>query len=93
MGYASYLVYRDGLGEARNLALGLYASTLVLKTIANPLITQYTGRLVVRNNFFFSKIDNLKLFILQFYLIKIERVGAQLVGNQHSWMHMVLLSD
>jgi tryptophan-rich sensory protein len=30
MGYASFLVLRDGIGEKRNLALGLYGSQLLL---------------------------------------------------------------
>jgi benzodiazapine receptor len=49
MGYASFLVFRDGVGEQRNLALGLYSTSLVLKAIGNPLLTQRVGRLVVIN--------------------------------------------
>jgi tryptophan-rich sensory protein len=30
MGYASYLIYRDGIGESRYRALTLYGSQLVL---------------------------------------------------------------
>lgn len=33
MGYASYLILRDGVGEKRNLALGLYASQLALNWV------------------------------------------------------------
>ena len=33
MGYSSYLILRDGVGEKRNLALSLYASQLALNWV------------------------------------------------------------
>lgn len=41
MGYASYLIYRDGVGEARNIALGLYAGQLVLNWTYFPVFFRF----------------------------------------------------
>lgn len=37
MGYASFLIFRDGLGDQRNLALSLYGSQLALNFAWSPL--------------------------------------------------------
>lgn len=42
MGYASYLIYRDGAGKANySLALNLYASQLVLNMAWMPIFYRY----------------------------------------------------
>jgi hypothetical protein len=33
MGYASYLILKDGIGDKRNLALGLYGTQLALNWV------------------------------------------------------------
>jgi len=41
MGYASFLIYRDGTGGKKDLALGLYASQLMLNWIWPPIFFNY----------------------------------------------------
>jgi translocator protein len=37
MGYSSYLIYRDGVGKERNVALALYSSQLLLNWAYTPI--------------------------------------------------------
>jgi len=46
MGYSSYLILRDGVGEKRNLALSLYASQLALNWVR---IFAYRGGWILKN--------------------------------------------
>ena len=48
MGYASYLIYRDGIGSERNIALGLYATQLGLNWIWSPIFFHYQKLGLVR---------------------------------------------
>ena len=41
MGYASFLILRDGVGSQRNLALGLYSSQLILNWMFSPIFFNY----------------------------------------------------
>jgi tryptophan-rich sensory protein len=44
MGYASFLIYRDGVGVDRDVALGLYASSIFFNQLGNPIFGGFISR-------------------------------------------------
>ncbi|CAF1144168.1 unnamed protein product [Rotaria sp. Silwood1] len=85
MGYASYLIYRDGLGDSRTRALTLYGSQLVLNWLWTPLFFGYH-----KMGLAFAEIlvllSNIGLCIGAFY--PINRTAAYLLVPYFGWVSL-----
>lgn len=54
MGYASYLIFRDGMGDDRKIALGLYAGQLALNWVYFPTFFRFKKLGLVNNSIFYN---------------------------------------
>jgi benzodiazapine receptor len=85
MGYSSYLVYRDGLGQSRDRALALYASQLLLNWLWTPIFFSY-HKLGLASAEITLLLANIGLCIGAFY--PINRTAAYLLIPYLGWVSL-----
>jgi len=85
MGYASYLIYRDGLGTSRDRALMLYGSQLVLNWLWTPIFFHY-HQLGLAFAEILALLANIGLCIGAFY--PINRTASYLMVPYFAWVSL-----
>jgi len=85
MGYASYLIYRDGIGESRDRTLALYGSQLLLNWLWTPIFFGY-HKLGLACAEITLLLANIGLCISAFY--PINRTAAYLFIPYLSWVSL-----
>ncbi|CAM4742915.1 unnamed protein product [Rotaria magnacalcarata] len=85
MGYASYLIYRDAIGENRNRALILYGSQLALNWLWTPIFFSY-HKLGLAFGEILLLLANIGLCIGTFY--PINRTASYLLVPYFGWVSL-----
>ncbi|CAF2679847.1 unnamed protein product [Rotaria sp. Silwood2] len=85
MGYASYLIYRDGLGDSRTRALALYGSQLALNWLWTPLFFGY-HKMGLAFGEMLLLLANIGLCIGAFF--PINRTASYLLVPYFGWVSM-----
>jgi len=88
MGYASYLILRDGVGDQRKVALTLYGSQLALNWIWTPIFFSY-HKLGLATVEIFLMAANIAACIYAFY--PINKTAAYIMLPYFAWVSFASL--